>query len=103
FILLPVPHHPEHEETSHLTPSAYAVFRQNPYKGDAHLRAAMELAYFLSRRFGLAVAQKAGFLPASPRDLHGWRDRAALHYLARNFLLDYLTHFARPGSKPPLV
>lgn len=102
LVLLPVPHHPAHPEVATLTPSGYAVFRQEPYGGDGRLRAAMELAYFLSRRLGLAVAQQGGFLPASPRDLHLWRDRAGLHYLTRHFLLDYITHFARAEGRPPL-
>lgn len=102
LVLLPVPHHPAHPEVATLIPSGYAVFRQEPYGGDGRLRAAMELAYFLSRRVGLAVAQQAGFLPASPRDLHLWRDRAGLHYLTRNFLLDYITHFPRAEGRPPM-
>lgn len=107
-VLLPVPHHPRHHEVSSLVPSGYAVFRQEgspdaPAPGDDHLRAAMELAYFLSRRIGLATAQRTGFLPASPRDLHPWSDRTNLHHLARSFLLDYVTHFPGANGRPPVA
>lgn len=92
-VLLPVPHHPQQHEVAWLIPSGYAVFRQQAYRGDATLRAAMELASFLSRRLGAWTARSVGLLPASPEDLRQWEEQVGLHSLARGFLLDYLAQF----------
>src|SRR5690606_8416522 len=50
MVLLPVPHGGVHPEVPPLVPSGYAVFARADYPGDDHLRLAMELAHFLSRR-----------------------------------------------------
>lgn len=97
--LLPVPHHPQQHEVAWLVPSGYAVFRQQDYRGDGTLRAAMELASFLSRRLGAWTARHIGLLPATPDDLRQWEEQVDLHPLARGFLLDYLNQFPQ-GPEP---
>lgn len=78
--------------------AGYAVFRQNPYQGDDHTKAAMALAEHLSRRMGPWEAAHLFAVPAHPSSWEWWRADSGLPEKELNLLSEW----ASQAVVPPL-
>lgn len=79
--------------------AGYAVFRQEPYRGDDRTRLAMHLAEHLSRRLGPWEAAHLLAVPAHPSALERWRTDAGLPEKE----LQLIVEWAGKALAPPLV